>query len=145
MRFVLLLVLFATGCGASAAEPAGYPDEVRSLYSAMKWPPDVRPDLEALIKATAPAQGEQGFARQALAVVNTCAWYRSWDAAVVRGDQAHAATALDAIEHLVTRYPPEADTAGRRFVRDAAAKASSGDPALVRDYVDANCFDTTWV
>ncbi|SFR27118.1 hypothetical protein SAMN04488564_110329 [Lentzea waywayandensis] len=144
MRFVLLLVLFAAGCGASAAEPAGYPDEVRSLYSAMKWPSDVRPDLEALIKATAPAQGEQGFARQALAVANTCAWYRSWDAAVTRGDKAQAATALDAIEHLVTRYPPEADTAGRQFVRDAAAKASSGDPALVRDYVDANCFDTRW-
>ncbi|MDX8036551.1 hypothetical protein SK803_40690 [Lentzea sp. BCCO 10_0856] len=144
MRFVFLLLLFVAGCGANAAEPLGYPDEVRSLHSTMKWPADVRPDLDALIKATAPAEGEQGFAHQALAVVNTCAWYRSWDVAVLRDDKAQAATALDAIEHLVTRYPPEDDTAGRQFVRDAAAKASSGDPALVRDYVDANCFDTKW-
>lgn len=144
MRFFLLLVLFVAGCGAQAAEPVGYPVEVRSLYSTMKWPQDVRPDLDALIKATAPAAGEQGFATQALAVVNTCAWYRSWDAAVSRGDQAQVATALDAISHLVTRYPPEDDAAGRQFVRDAAAKAAAGDPVLVRDYVDANCSDTKW-
>jgi hypothetical protein len=148
MRFVLLLVLFVAGCGANAAEPAepvGHADEMRSLYSTMKWPSDVRPDLDALIEATAPAPGEQGFARQALAVVNTCAWYRSWDAAVARGDERQAATALDAVRHLVTRYPPEADTAGRRFVRDAADRAAAGDPALVRDYVDANCSGTRWV
>jgi len=140
MRFVCLLVLFVAGC----ASPDGYPDEVRSLYSTMRWPSDVRPDLEALIKATAPPDGEQGFARQALAVVNTCAWYRSWDAAVTRGDTVSAASALDAITNLVTRYPPEGDKAGREFVRDAAAKAAAGDPAPVRDYVDANCFDTKW-
>ena len=143
MRFACLLVLFVAGCGASA-EPVGYPDEVRSLYSTMKWPSDVRPDLDALIKATAPAPDEQGFPHQALAVVNTCAWYRSWDAAVTRGDTASAASALDAITNLVTRYPPQDDEAGRRLVRDVAAKAAAGDPAPVRDYVDANCFDTKW-
>lgn len=143
MRFACLLLLFVAGCGSSA-EPVGYPDEVRSLYSTMKWPSDVRPDLDALIKATAPAPDEQGFPHQALAVVNTCAWYRSWDAAVTRGDTAGAASALDAITNLVTRYPPEDDEAGRRLVRDVAAKASAGDPAPVRDYVDANCFDTKW-
>jgi hypothetical protein len=145
MRLVFLLLLFVAGCGAAVStSPVGYPDEVRSLYSTMKWPADVRPDLEALIKATAPAEGERGFARQALAVVNTCAWYRSWDAAVSRGDTTAAASALDAITNLVTRYPPEDDKAGRQFVRDAAAKAAAGDPAPVRDYVDANCFDTRW-
>jgi hypothetical protein len=144
MRFLCLLLLFAAGCGAAPASPVEYPDEVRSLYSTMKWPADVRPDLEALIKATAPPAGEQGFARQALAVVNTCAWYRSWDAAVTRGDSAAAGPALDAITNLVTRYPPEDDKPGRQFVRDAAAKAAAGDPAPVRDYVDANCFDTKW-
>jgi hypothetical protein len=145
MRAVFLLLLFVAGCGASSAAPIAYPDEVRSLHSTMKWPADVRPDLDALIRATAPAPDEQGFPHQALAVVNTCAWYRSWDLAVSRGDTAGAASALDAITNLVTRYPPEDDTAGRRLVRDAAAKAAAGDPAPVRDYVDANCFDTKWV
>lgn len=110
----------------------------------MRWPADVHPDLEALIRATSPPDGERGFARQALAVVNTCAWYRSWDAAVGRSDSAGAASALDAITNLVTRYPPEDDKAGRQFVRDAALKAAAGDSAPVRDYVDANCFDTKW-
>ncbi|MEV6241597.1 hypothetical protein [Lentzea sp. NPDC051838] len=146
MRFACLLLLFVAGCSATAApaEPVGYADEVRSLYSTMRWPADVRPDLDALIKATTPAADEQSYSRQALAVVNTCAWYRSWDAAVTRGDSAAASSSLDAITNLVTRYPPEDDKAGRQFVRDAPARAAAGDPAPVRDYVDANCFDTKW-
>lgn len=144
MRLVCLLLLFVAGCGATAEPVVEYSDEVRSLYSTMKWPSDVRPDLDALIKATAPAEGDQGFPHQALAVVNTCAWYRSWDAATSRGDTASASSALAVMKDVVTRYPPADDTAGRQFVRDAAEKAASGDPALVRDYVDANCFDTRW-
>ncbi|GLZ34540.1 hypothetical protein Lesp02_67270 [Lentzea sp. NBRC 105346] len=148
------MLLFLAGCGtARSAAPStvldadGYAAEVRSTYPKMRWPADVRPDLDALITATTPPPDEAiqpGLSRQVLGVVNTCAWYRSWDAATGRGDAEQAKAGLRVITDVVTQYPPEVDRAGRDYVRDAAAHAADGNPDLVRDYVEANCFDTKW-
>ena len=148
MRRLLVILLFlVVGCASAPVTPpapvvvldaAGYAAEFQATYVDLTWPVDYRPELSTLIKVTAPDPGqgvEKGYSRRVLDVVNTCAWYKSWDSAVRRHDSATANAALTVMTDVLTGYPPPIDTAGRVFVQDAADHARSGNPDLARQYV----------
>jgi hypothetical protein len=151
--------IMVTACGQGSksqlSEPlivvldeVAYADELRQSYPRFEWPSDYRPDLEQLIAATRPASDEhiqQGVSRQVLAVVNTCAWYQSWDAGRQRGDTAATVKAMQVITEVLVTYPPDQDPDGRTFVQEAADHARAGNPDLARQYVLANCDTTIWV
>jgi hypothetical protein len=154
----LLLVLVGAACGRTQEPPqaapttvvdqAGYDVELRQNYSRLTWPPDYRPDLDRLIEATRPTSDERlpaGVTLTVLQVVDSCAWYLSWDAARSRADQAASERALQVMAGELTRFPPGEDLAGKQFVELVAERARAGDPALARQYVLANCDTTVWV
>lgn len=80
-----------------------------------------------------------------LGVVNTCAWYLSWDAATARKDHVASEGALKVMAGELAKYPPPQDLGGREFVTRVAERAKAGDPALARQYVLANCDTTAWI
>lgn len=126
---------------------AGYATELRKFYDRFRWPSDYRPDLDRLIEATRPAADERlpaGVTRAVLNVVNSCAWYLSWDAATARRDDAASGSALRVMTEDLTNYPPPKDQEGRDFVIRVAERAKAGDPAPARQYVRANCDTTRW-
>jgi hypothetical protein len=120
---------------------------VRSTHDELRRPADFRPDVDRLIEVTGPASDELAPAVNAglaLRVVNTCAWYLSWDAARSRHDQAAVDAALRVMADDLPGFPPPDDVGGREFVRRAAERAGAGDPGQVLDYVAANCASTAW-
>ncbi|MEU0277544.1 hypothetical protein [Streptomyces sp. NPDC006195] len=156
MAAVGLGLMTVAACGRSpAASPvspitlnqAGYATELRQSFGQYHWPPDYRPDTDRLIEATQPLADERlsaGVTRTVLDIVNSCAWYLSWDAATARGDREASEGALRVMAGKLTRYPPAEDLRGKEFVTRAAERAKAGDPEMARQYVRANCQTVRW-
>ncbi|MET0133315.1 MAG: hypothetical protein ABW215_06950 [Kibdelosporangium sp.] len=160
LAFVALCMLVGVACGREQPEPqavpasivvvdqAGYGKELRDHYGGFRWPPDFRPDVDRLVTATQPAPAERvqsGVARTVLNVVNSCAWYLSWDTAHSRADHQAIGDALQVMTDVLTTFPPPADPVGKEFVERVAAQAEIGDPEPARQYVATNCPEIVWV
>ncbi|MGW6707818.1 hypothetical protein ACWGDE_23420 [Streptomyces sp. NPDC054956] len=126
---------------------AGFDTALRQTYRTYSWPADYHPDLNRLSGNSAPEGGDvapAGSERVILEIANSCAWYRSWEDAYGRGDQASAAEALKVLEEVLPTYGPQ-DPDGRRFAEEAAARARSGDASMARRFTEANCDGSiTW-
>ncbi|MBT2447751.1 hypothetical protein J7F03_11830 [Streptomyces sp. ISL-43] len=125
----------------------GFDTALRQTYRTYSWPADYHPDLDRLSGNSAPGAAEAapaGSERVILEIANSCAWYRSWDDAYERGDQASAGAALKVLEEVLPTYGPQ-DPDGRRFAEEAASRARSGDASMARQFTEANCDGSiTW-
>ncbi|SBW28094.1 putative secreted protein [Candidatus Protofrankia californiensis] len=152
---VSLVVLFlAAGCGSSGKPSGGSPGfydgpafvvAMNKAYATYTWPSDRRPDLQKLIDQNKPGTGQKrqaGAERMVLGIINTCAWYLSWNDARQRGDAPAVDKALAVMTNVIPGY-----TAGspdnQQYVIDAARKASLGDSTKALNYVSANCDSST--
>jgi hypothetical protein len=156
---VASLALLLTGCGTSAPPAADqqekastfytadeYAAAVRSAQNSYKWPADRRPDIDKVIRDSAPpeaARAQAGLEKTVLSIVNACAWYLSWNDAVAAGRKEQAANALSVISgDLPAR---EDDPSIRQLAEEIAARAKAGDSQPALEYAEANCDNVTWL
>lgn len=124
----------------------GYETALKKSVSQYRWPKDYTPDLPALLAQTGPGdqgQIQAGGEHTVLGIINSCAWYLSWNSARKDKRKTDAAAALKVMTEVVPGYSKE-DPDGQTFARQAAEKAGLGDPTMALQFVTANCDNTKW-
>lgn len=145
----LLLLLTAAGYAASRYLT---PDEQLSVFDRvsqeMPLPPGGNFELQRKNITEAPAlEEEEGLAGD-LAVAASCQWYGYWLDGYKRGDQAQMTAAARTIDEIPS-WPQlvQVDPGPGGIVeglKDVARSVDAGDPALVRQFLTANCAGEPW-
>ncbi len=104
---------------------------------------DHKPDVEQIIERNRPAANElreRGMERGILGIINTCAWYLSWNDARQQGDATAVVQALTVMTDVLPGYARElGGPEPEKAYRDTARKAGLGDPTDALSFVKANC------
>ena len=124
----------------------GYEHALRTAYQDFAWPTGYRPNLARLAADSGPppnARVQAGSEKMVLGMVNSCAWYLSWNTAHKTGRRTDAAHALDVMQHQLPALAPD-QTAGRQLAEDIARTAADDNSAPALAFVRNNCSNIQW-
>jgi len=144
-------LLFLLGAGYAASVYLT-PDEQLSVFDRVSGeiplPPGGNFDLQrANIEAYPALEEEKGLAGD-LAVASTCQWYGYWLDGYNRGDGAQMSGAAETIDRIPSWPQLAAVDPGAggpvELMQRIARSVDAGDPALVRQFLRANCDREPW-
>jgi hypothetical protein len=127
-------------------DESGYAQALRGSYKDYAWPAGYRPDLRRLAADSGPppnARVEAGSEKMVLSLVNTCAWYLSWDSEQKTNHHAETAHALDVMLNRLPALAPD-PAAGRKLAVDIARSAAAGNSGPALEFVQNNCSNIQW-
>ena len=133
-----------------------YETAIACAATRFNWPPDYYPDLVSINDALAknePTRYQDGFEFVFLSGWNECAWQYSWLDALKNDNEVGQKRSLDFLTNVIPNLESSivdftggaADPGVASYRREIAAKAALGDPTLVLDWTQNNCYFMTWM